>query len=241
MITIDDVINNAIVSLIITILASISTIFYQRWKYRQQNLVLRKLLSDDYSIILPNHALLKTYDFCGMVGIGDSMALLELQRHMHLDKHIFDRIVYYSGQEKSIDLDKNLIIIGGPGSNLLTATFMKEINTGYSFEHQDDLNVTIFDRVRKTYAHPASSGGSLALDVGYIIVADNPYKMSRRVILLFGCFGYGTWAAMQALFLKQFMRKIKKNKYHNFEACVEVEIRHCRPHHIEIKDIRDIE
>ena len=47
----------------------------------------------------------------------------------------------------------------------------------------------------RRYAPERNSTGEWAHDYGVILKAPNPFNPDKKALLLFGCFGFGTWAA----------------------------------------------
>ena len=66
---------------------------------------------------------------------------------------------------------------------------------------------------------------TVSLDHGAILSAQNPFATSHRIMVLFGCFGFGTWAAARFLTRpKDWAAAGADSDVLNFEAVVSASI-----------------
>ncbi len=98
------------------------------------------------------------------------------------------------------DYAQNLIVVGGPKTNLVTA--MLNENLKVKMDEADDWNIV----------SRASGHSYMDDDNGFIAMVENPWDESRNVIILAGKRFPGTRAAVIA-FIKHFDEVEKGNKY----------------------------
>jgi DNA-binding transcriptional ArsR family regulator len=93
-------------------------------------------------------------------------------------------------------LSENLIIIGGPGVNLITSEFNEHLPIFLTGEAHGKAPKAIFgfdlysDRTKRTYKDPA---------IGYIVKTHNPDDKTKNLLVIAGLGRRGTLAAMLAL------------------------------------------
>jgi len=105
-------------------------------------------------------------------------------------------------EARTEDLDKNIILIGGPVVNTITA----KINNKLPIRFDKSNNWAIYSSVTdKTY--PSD-------ETGIIVRIKNPFNTKKRILLIAGKRHSGTRAVMIA-FIKYFNEIIKGNKFNN--------------------------
>ena len=133
-----------------------------------------------------------------------------------------------SSSEQTILLDKNILVVGGPLANTISAHTLEMIacKLPFVFSHTPRY-IAIGNRVYKPeYTNDESFVKS---DYAIIVKTDNPFledvTMGKKLFLIMGLHGYGTKGAVLALLDKQISKKIwKKVKAGDFAAVLKIEI-----------------
>ena len=93
-------------------------------------------------------------------------------------------------------LQENLIVIGGADNNPIAGKVLERpecpIEPGNSSMNEVDFRSRVTGR---RYGPERDASGECVYDYGAIVRAPNPFNPDKKVLLLFGCFGFGTWAA----------------------------------------------
>jgi hypothetical protein len=141
------------------------------------------------AVIVIGHFAMPQFEGSGLVGLGDAMALTEIQNYCEVlgVSHPPVRDARRLGPD---DRGQHLILLGGPDANRVTEQVLARIapKLNASFESVEDL-------LGNAVYRPEGRTNELTKDVGVIIETANPFDREKRVMLLFGCYGYGTWAA----------------------------------------------
>lgn len=135
------------------------------------------------------------WDPAGLMGLGDALALVELYQFLRRRGFGFLRAFPASSLPPE-SLQQSLICIGGPSGNSVTRSILKRLSLPLDFPHAEEHVVTITDKESERDYEPSilmpSKNGT---DYGMITRAPNPFNASRTVVILAGCFGFGSWAA----------------------------------------------
>ncbi len=92
-------------------------------------------------------------------------------------------------------LEENIVLIGGPITNELTRRMMQDFDFPFSFRKR-----TLIDRYQnKEYAPKLAKDGSVLEDFALVLKITNPYNDRRSLVIIAGCFGYGTYSASLAV------------------------------------------
>jgi hypothetical protein len=141
------------------------------------------------SVIVIGHFDLPQFEGSGLIGLGDAMGLVEIQSYCD-QAGLPHPPLRDATQLAPGDLGKNLILLGGPDVNRVTDKVIRRIGCALNFGVD-----AVVDSLTSAKYRPKRDGRDLSQDIGVIIEAANPFDSEKRVLLLFGCFGYGTWAA----------------------------------------------
>ncbi|WP_439382321.1 hypothetical protein [Amycolatopsis lexingtonensis] len=189
----------------------------------------------------PDWEPLRTWEKSGMVGKGDILALVEIETQLR-ELGFKGRIVE-SRELNPRDLRSDLVLIGGPDGNSVTATMMGNLGEAISYEFKWDPEVgpAVHDRQSGTAAATPryDAAGDPVSDFGLIIRAVNPLAPeTAEIVILAGCWGYGTAAAAEKLRDRKFLRRQRKSKH--FEALVETTVVRGAHYNAKVKDTRDL-
>lgn len=184
---------------------------------------------------------LQGFEASDVVGRGDLVGSYELTTHFsnlwfrRLQPIFADRIV--GDDLTGRPLRRNLIILGGPDANRVTYECVKSLNLRYQLRWPNSegsseggakelwkvptLEATpLADRRDKTLFQPSVEDGTITTDYGVIIRAHNPFDLRgpkrfamprRRVVILYGCYGYGTLAAVLYSQTREFQERVKNS------------------------------
>jgi hypothetical protein len=213
-----DTLNAIVIGLLTTLIASLLTLLWRtsshRLTYRKARALWRPFASGDLKIITGDltrvYSELKEFEAGGLVGTGDVQAAAELIA--------FFGKVGFLGFNRSMDVVRgnrplgelyglNLVCIGGPDANEATEEMLARI--GHTLDARGPLiRDDKEDKVYKPREGPPDSQGKpmISLDYGVLIKTRNPEAASRQVLIIAGCYGYGTWAGAKLACSERFLR-----------------------------------
>lgn len=104
----------------------------------------------------------------------------------------------------------NLILIGGPDANKLTREVFDRLATNFRFGNPDKNEIALFDfNKHESYIPKYNSTGQVIGDYGFAFKSQNPFNPDTNIIILAGCFGFGTCAAAQLFENEKLLEKIE--------------------------------
>lgn len=106
-------------------------------------------------------------------------------------------------------LSKNIVLIGGPITNSITQRVMDDASIPFSFENHHLIN----KKKHKEYKPRLDESGKVIEDYAFILKLKNLFDERYGLIILAGCYGYGTYAAAKAVTDFQILRKINNNNF----------------------------
>lgn len=154
----------------------------------------------------------KGWEPSGLLGVGNARALAEVQ--VQLDQ-ICVQIpkVVYSHQVEADTLKNNLVLIGGPDCNKITAEVLARLDCTLQFADAERHVVSIVDRRRDEVHNPkmvndptSAEAFRLVEDYGLVIRARNPFNPESSVLIICGSFGFGSWAGAQLIRTTSFLK-----------------------------------
>lgn len=115
----------------------------------------------------------------------------------------------------------NLILLGGPDTNKLTREVYDRLDTNFKFGNPEKNEITLYDSNENLKYFPKyNSNDEVIGDYGFAFKSKNPFNPETDVIILAGCFGFGTCSAAQLFESNRILEKIEKNDREEFEALV---------------------
>lgn len=115
----------------------------------------------------------------------------------------------------------NLILLGGPDANKLTREVYNKLETNFRFGNPDKNEITLYDSKEKMkYSPKYNSNNEVVGDYGFAFKSKNPFNPETDVIILAGCFGFGTCSAAQIFETNRIIQEIEKNEKEEFEVLV---------------------
>jgi hypothetical protein len=177
----------------------------------------------------------------GLVGVGDVLALNELRQQ--LQRVGVDRFpLTPSHQLTGLERRGNLLLVGGPHSNQVTAEVMQRLPLTFHFGSAEEHDANIHDALTgNTMRCVVDTRDQLVVDQGILIRAANPFNRARSIVILAGSFGFGTSAAAQLLSSPELLTHSVVTAGHPFEATFSVEIVGGTPQQIELKTLRQLD
>jgi hypothetical protein len=190
---------------------------------------------------IQDRAATESWERSGLIGLGCVRALVHVQRQLWSNG--FE--CQFVGVEDlpPVRWDEDLILLGGPDVNLLTAEFMTRLGprSSFTFPHWRRHEVSIFDKRRSTYISPRLESDSL-VDYGLIIRSPNPLAFGdSEVLILAGCWGFGTAAAAMALASRSFRENPVCASGAPFEALIRTTVVGGAPHSVVVVEARPLD
>jgi hypothetical protein len=189
----------------------------------------------------PDEEALSEWEKTGMVGKGDILALVEVESQLR--RLGFTGQIVEAKELPPHDLKSDLVLIGGPDGNAVTKIMLNELDGVLSFgfgEVRPGQATPILDRRGGELApeHDLKTGDPVD-DYGLIIRTANPLAPDdAELVVLAGCWGYGTAAAAEMLDEPKLLRRRGRSK--RFEAVIKtcvVQGVYCKT---EVHDVREI-
>ncbi|MFJ1765164.1 hypothetical protein ACIOD2_32900 [Amycolatopsis sp. NPDC088138] len=189
----------------------------------------------------PDWAPAVSWEKSGMVGMGDIQALVEIESQLR--RLGFSGTIVESKELTPQELKRDLVLIGGPDGNSVTATMMGRMNGASSYAFAMDLGPdagAVYDKRSSREITPKYDDlGNPMNDFGLIIRAANPLAPdTAEIVILAGCWGFGTAAAAEKLGDQKFLRQLKKSRH--FEVLVETTVEHGAHYNTKVRDTRTI-
>ena len=118
-------------------------------------------------------------------------------------------------------LNENVLLVGGPIANELTRDlFKKQTQLAYKFDGNDILNTAT-----GTKTAPEFDGSDIVKDYGMITRCSNTFSEEKEALVVAGCYGWGTHAALNALLNSSYLKQLVKKKSPHFQVLVSVAVR----------------
>ena len=185
---------------------------------------------------------LDAWERSGLIGLGDAEAIVSIEEQLRT--YGFDPTVRPTEDLAASELRRDLVLIGGPDGNAVTAEMVQRIEPAltFRFPHWREHVVLLVDKTTGHEYHPEyDEDGRLTVDYGVVVRAPNPLADDgTEVVLLCGCWGHGTAAAAESLRGKALhQREVSTRR--PFEALVKVAVVNGRNHAITVLDVRALQ
>jgi len=135
----------------------------------------------------------------------------------------------------------NLLLVGGPNANPVTSKVLLELDgkLRYYFVDGYDIFDKIEGKILKVEKKDNGSGSVVVVtDYGVVTCAESPYKEGCKVIICSGCYGWGTYGALEVMSRAADLRNILK-EYSDKKLCqfvVKVSVRDRQMSRVSIVD-----
>jgi hypothetical protein len=122
-------------------------------------------------------------------------------------------------------LSANLILIGGPYANRASREVLSRLHTRYRFGTPIWYDISIRDSATGYRYTPKRKGLQLRSDHGIAIRTANPFNPGKKVLVLAGSFGAGTYAAASFMANPRLLKDIPFiGEGRDFEVLVEIDV-----------------
>ena len=196
-------------------------------------------------LILGTFPRFRGFEPSGMIGVGDTRAVYELTRS--LTRAGMKLEIAYSSRLQDGQLDKDVILLGGGDVNGIFRSIEESQLLGLRFEHQQTLSLYDVRQDKRYVAETVEvdlsqvaditldginiierdgvrTAGRLVRDYGIIALLRNPYNPRRKLLIVAGLYGYGTWGGARLLSDESFLRRCMRLDSMEFECLFEVEV-----------------
>jgi len=181
------------------------------------------------------------FEASGLVGIGDAAALTELLGHLRslgIDSPRWD----FADRLHGDALRSDLILLGGPDANTITRECVSRFPTSIRFGNPDRYQISIQDTVsRRSYSPQYDERtGEVSLDYGLMFSSPNPFDASKRLLIIAGSFGYGTWAGCRLAIKPEKLGDQSETLGADFECLFQTDIVYSTPQDIKLVTYRSL-
>jgi hypothetical protein len=203
------------------------TVGHGLWRTREARRFWRPFLSDDLCIILGRFKEFSSFERSGFLGVGDAIALAELQRYLARIGRRRGAEVIYADQCGGDDLHHTIICLGGPDANSVTLDALKLIKPKLQYGDPSINEVAIQDTAfvppHLYLPHAAGRDGS-TIDYGIILRVPNPFAKEKTLLIIGGSFGHGTWAGARYVTSHDFLNQALPKTQSPLEYLVETRV-----------------
>jgi len=165
--------------------------------------------SDDIMVVtsevaedrLPENARPRNVNYSRLARYGNIDAFFEL--YVRLAAMGYQNRHHRSANDRGIDLEQTLVLIGGPGWNRLTRNYLQLLDLpvrqqAAPFGKPEFFVTSDGEELRPRVADFADGEQELVEDIGLFVRARNPANPHTDVTICTGCFTAGTLAAVRA-------------------------------------------
>jgi len=182
----------------------------------------------------------KQFEQTGLLGVGDAIAMSELTSFLE-SVGVREHAVHYADLLDGSLLGSNLIVLGGPDANLLTRDIMSRIESSLRPGDHEIYDVSLNDtKAKKIFVPRSGSDGNLLNDYAIVAKNRNPYNASKQILVIFGCFGYGTWAGVRFVTSEEGLGALAALPSRTMECLVEADIVRQSPQNIRMHVARSL-
>ncbi len=129
-------------------------------------------------------------------------------------------------------LSRNLLLVGGPIPNDVSKELMKSPSVRYVFRVNDSPESLgklegndIVDRKDTGFVRrPEFEDSVVKQDCGIITKCANPFHSGRQAVIVAGCYGWGTWAALESLLNPKNLAFLLGKRARYFQVLVSVSV-----------------
>ena len=184
----------------------------------------------------------QSFERSGLLGVGDAIALAELQHYLGKIGATEPQVVYADRIEGD-DLKHTLISLGGPDANAVTRDAVKLIDSKLRFGDPSINEIAIRDTgvdPPHYYVPSTPDHDGAATDYGVILRARNPFAADKEVMIIAGSFGHGTIAGTRYVTSPAFLALPASKARGALECLVETDVVRDAPQSIRLMVARPI-
>ena len=151
--------------------------------------------------------------------VFDFLAISDIKKEF--DRMFAGKHCLFTCENLSQDaLQKNMFLVGGPIPNAVTREVLSNEDIRYYFERNN-----IKDKMNPDFCKKAVIENNIVVrDYGIITKCENPFRQDRSVIIGSGCYGWGTWSALEALVNPQILQFLYGKGDPYFQILVSVNV-----------------
>lgn len=197
--------------------------FLKWFTYRKIKSFWRPLYSNDLQVVIGKFEKFGDFEPTGLIGLGDAIALAELGKYFEKFEFSGFKIVF-SDHLKGDNLKTNLILLGGPDANPITKAALKFIPSTIT---EDASGIAIYDSLQEKLYIPSKkdeSSKEVSKDYGVIIKTENPFDKKKDILIIYGAYGFGTWAGVRFAVTEAFTNHEIISTCKSFECLIETEV-----------------
>jgi hypothetical protein len=212
-------------------------------RYRYANHFWKPFVTGDLQVVVGRFFEFASFEQSGFLGVGEAIGLTELRAYFR-KLGLRDLSISYADELTGDALKTNLILIGGPDANSVSKEVLSKIQTAIRFGNPSTHNIALHDTLTNKYFVPnlqKDSQEKINTDYCGIIRTPNPFTPDKRLLLIAGSFGYGTWAGIRFVTSEQFVKNKVVSKNKPIECLIEVDIVRRTPQDIRPIFLREID
>jgi hypothetical protein len=213
-----------------------------RWRTRHARSMWRPFLSNDLCIVLGRFKEFGDFERSGLFGVGDVIALAELQRFL-TEMGAPNVEVIYADELKGDGLKRTIIAIGGPEANSVTKDAFGLFGPRFIFGKDTKEDATILDTAVEPpiiYSPNNLETNRRGTDYGLILSGSNPFSAQKMMMIIAGCFGYGTWAGTRYVISEDFLKIRSTHESEPFECLIQTDVVRDTPQSIRLLKTRKL-
>jgi len=191
-------------------------------------------------IVMGRHREFKRFEYSGFLGVGDAMAMTELQTHLE-GIGLINTKVSFADRLDGDALKTHLVILGGPDGNVVAHEIVRRIKTTLRFGSPERHEIALHDsQTDQTYVPSGTGTDEIMEDYGIILYTSNPFSPDKKAMLIAGSFGYGTWAGCRFVMSQEFLAHPLAVRQSPMECLIHVDLFRETPQRITPIAIREL-
>lgn len=237
-----DLIKDAVKFLIGVAAGWVLKVARDRWRTRKAHSFWRPFLSGDLRLVVGRFGEFQSFERSGLLGVGDAIALAELQHYL-VQIGASEPQVVYADRLDGDALKHTLICLGGPDANAATRDAVKLIDSKLRFGDPSINEIAIRDTgvdPPRLYVPSAPDRDGAATDHGVILRAPSPFAAGKEIMIIAGSFGHGTVAGTRYAMSPAFLGLPTSRGQDAFECLVETDVVRDAPQAIRLVVARKI-
>ena len=217
-------------------------LLYDRWKKRKARNFWRPFLSKDLRIVVGRFREFEDFEPSGFLGVGDAIALAELQSFL-ATMGITEPQVLYADRIEGDALKHPLILLEALMRMPSTYEASKLLRTKLCFGNPAINEIAFRDissDLPRVYCPNVPTAQQSGSDLGLILKVPNPFAADKTALIIAGSFGHGTWAAARYVMSPEFLGS-QAATYDSLEGLIETDIVMDTPQQIRPLVLRPLE
>lgn len=191
-------------------------------------------------IVMGRHREFTQFEYSGFLGVGDAMAMTELQSHFE-GIGLKDVKVSFADRLDGDALKTHLVVLGGPDGNVVAREIVRRVSSTVRFGSPERHEIAFYDsQTAKTYVPSGTGTDEINDDYGAIFYTSNPFYPERKVMLIAGSFGYGTWAGCRFIASPEFLGHSLTVAHSPIECLIHVDVFRETPQRIKLIALREL-